>query len=383
MKTTPILIVGAGPAGLAIAGRLRQRGLPFAIIEQSREVGHAWHHHYERVHLHTVKSHSHLPHRPFPEHYPQYVSRQQLVDYLEDYARHFDIQPLFGHRLSEVERAEGQWQAHCTNGQVFQTPHLVFATGINRVPNLPFFEGQEDFAGAILHSRDYRNPAPFLGQTVLVVGMGNTGAEIALDLSEAGVSTLLSVRSSVNIVPRDFLGRPTQATAFTLAKLPNSIGDWIGQRVQYLAFGNLRPYGLQPSTLPPARQLRETGKTPVIDIGTVAAIKAGKIKVVPQIKAFMPGGALFEDGSEHAFQSVILATGYRAQLEDFLPALKGGFDAEGLPKDCIGEGPQAGLYFLGFDNYQPGGILGVVYKDSARIATAIARRQEAYADDKV
>lgn len=383
MKTTPILIVGAGPAGLALAGRLRHRGLPFEIIEQSQEVGHAWHHHYERVHLHTVKSHSHLPHRPFPEHYPQYVSRQQLVDYLEDYARHFDIQPLFGHRLSEVERAEGQWQAHCTNGQVFQTPHLVFATGINRVPNLPFFEDQEDFAGAILHSRDYRNPAPFLGKTVLVVGMGNTGAEIALDLSDAGVSTLLSVRGPVNIVPRDFLGRPTQATAFTLAKLPNSIGDWIGQRVQYLAFGNLRPYGLQPSPLPPARQLRETGKTPVIDIGTVAAIKAGKIKVVPQIKAFMPEGALFEDGNEYAFQSVILATGYSAQLEDFLPALKGGFDAEGLPKDCIGKGPRAGLYFLGFDNYQPGGILGVVYRDSARIATAIARRQEAYADDEV
>lgn len=374
MKTTPILIVGAGPAGLAIAGRLRHRGLEFEMIEQSTEVGHAWHHHYERVHLHTVREHSHLPHLPFPEDYPQYVSRQQLVDYLENYARHFNIEPHFGHHLERVRKEAGQWVATCTNGAVFKAGHVVIATGVNRVPNRPHFDDQEDFTGRMLHSCDYRNAEPFKGATVLVVGMGNTGAEIALDLSEAGVTTLLSVRGPVNIVPRDFLGRPTQKTAFALARLPIPIGDWIGKQVQGLAFGDLRPYGLKPASMPPARQLRETGKTPVIDVGTVDAIKAGKIKVVPELKAFTPVGGLFEDGNEYSFTTVILATGYRARLEDFLPHNAGQFNADHLPASCIGEDAWEGLYFLGFDNYQPGGILGVVFRDSARIAEALQAR---------
>lgn len=371
MKSTPILIVGAGPAGLAIAGRLRHLGLELEIIEQSDEVGHAWHHHYERVHLHTVKEYSHLPHLPFPEDYPQYVSRQQLVDYLENYAAHFNIRPHFGYRLERVAREGETWIATCANGVIFKARQIIFATGVNRVPFRPHFNDQEDFSGRILHSRDYRNPKPFSDETVLVVGMGNTGAEIALDLSEAGVPTLLSVRGPVNIVPRDFLGRPTQKTAFALAKLPRPVGDWIGQQVQWLAFGDLKPYGLKPSTLPPARQLRETGKTPVIDVGTVAAIKAGRIKVLPELKAFTPDGAIFEDGSEQRFSTVILATGYHARLEAFLPQSEVLFNADHLPKSCIGEGPHKGLYFLGFDNYQPGGILGVVYRDSERIANAI------------
>jgi cation diffusion facilitator CzcD-associated flavoprotein CzcO len=204
--------------------------------------------------------------------------------------------------------------------------------------------------------------------------MGNTGAEIALDLSEAGVTTLLSVRGPVNIVPRDFLGRPTQKTAFALARLPIPIGDWIGKQVQGLAFGDLRPYGLKPSALPPARQLRETGKTPVIDVGTVDAIKAGKIKVVPELKAFTPVGGLFEDGNEYSFTTVVLATGYRARLEDFLPHSEGQFNADHLPATCIGEDTWEGLYFLGFDNYQPAGILGVVFRDSARNAEALQDR---------
>ncbi|MBV6652958.1 MAG: NAD(P)/FAD-dependent oxidoreductase [Mameliella sp.] len=371
MRTTPILIIGAGPAGLAIAGRLRKRGLEFTMIEQSDEVGHAWHHHYDRVHLHTVKAFSHLPYRPFPDHYPLYVSRQQLVDYMEEYASHFNIQPLFGHSLERVTREEGHWVASCSNGVVFEAGQVVFATGVNRIPNIPHFENQEDFSGQIIHSRAYKNAVPFQGETVLVMGMGNTGAEIALDLSEAGVKTLISVRGTVNIVPRDFLGRPTQKTALALAKLPTGIGDWIGKQVQSLAFGDLRPFGLKRSALPPARQLRETGKTPVIDIGTVDAIKAGKIKVVPELKAFTPDGAIFEDGSEHHFTSVVLATGYYARLEAFLPQSESLFNEDLLPKSCIGQGPHHGLYFLGFDNYQPGGILGVVYRDSEHIADAI------------
>lgn len=370
------IIIGAGPAGLAMAGRLRQLGLPFELLEKSDAVGPLWRQHYDRLCLHTVKEHSHLPGLPFPADYPRYVSRQQLVDYFEAYAQAFDIRPNFRQEVRAIEKEGGHWVVHTVAGPAFRAAEVVIATGVNRMPLRPSLPGEDAFEGQILHSREYKNAKAFGGQRVLVVGMGNTGAEIALDLSESGIATAISVRGPVNIVPRDFLGRPTQKTAFALAKLPFWLGDWIGARVQRLAFGDLSPYGLVPPAMPPARQLRVTGKTPVIDLGTVQQIKAGRIKVHPQIESLAARSIRFADGQEAAFDAIILATGYRAQLEDFLPPAEGFFNADGLPVDCIGSGPYEGLYFLGFDNYQPGGILGVIYKDSQRIADVLKRRNQ-------
>ncbi len=380
MQKTEVLIIGAGPAGLAAAGCLRRQGIPFEILEQSQHAGNSWRQHYDRLRLHTVNQHSHLPHLPFPDHYPQYVSRQMLVDYFEEYMQRFDIRPHFGEKVESLEKENGYWTARTASGKTFAAPHIVIATGLNRVPNRPKFKDEEVFEGEIIHSRQYRNPKPFQDKRVMVVGLGNTGAEIALDLSEHGIKTYLSVRGPVNIVPRDFLGNPTQKSAFLLAKFPNWLGDWIGAQVQKIAFGDLTPYGLQTSDVPPARQLRETGKTPVIDIGTVGQIKAGHIKVKPPIRRFLSSGVELENGDQVELDAVILATGYRARVKDFLPYTDRLLDQYGVPKSCIGEGKYEGLYFLGFDNYKPGGGLGVIHEDSKPIVAHIAARSEVFKD---
>lgn len=373
MKEVNTLIIGAGPAGLAVAGRMRKQGLDFEIVEKTDKIAWSWHNHYDRLCLHTVKQLSHLPHLPFPEQYPLYVPREDLVHYFEDYARHFNIQPHFNEEVSNIERVdEMNWKVETASGKAFQAQNVVIATGVNRVPHSPQWKGQDQFEGEIIHSRVYKNTDPFKGKKVLVIGMGNTGAEIALDLAENNIESYISVRSPITIIPRDVFGRPAQLTAKKLAKIPFGLGDWLGSQIRKLVFGNLSKYGLPMSRVHPAVQLRKTGKTPVVDLGTTDMIKAGKIKVIGDIKQFTPNGVELADGSQQSFDSVILATGYRAQVEDFIKHTEGLLDKYNVPKHAIGEGSYEGLHFVGFDNYKLGGILGTIFTDSETVVNAIA-----------
>lgn len=372
-KTTPVLIIGAGPAGLAVAGRLRKLNIPFEIVERTDKIAWSWQNHYDRLCLHTVKQFSALPHLPFPEDYPLYVPRLDLVRYYENYASHFDIRPHFNTEVSQVAKnSAGEWMVSTQEGPTFEAQQVVVATGVNRVPYQPTWPGQEDFQGTITHSRHYKNPNPFKGGKVLIVGMGNTGAELALDLSEQGVATWISVRSPLNVVPRDVNGRPVQVTSRKLAKIPFGIGDWLGSMIRKFIIGDLSKYGIPMSKMHPAKQLRETGKTPVIDLGTVAHIKAGKIKILPDIKGFYEEGVTTKDGKNHAFDHVIVCTGYRAKVEDFIENAAPLLDKYQVPKaPVIEETEYQGLNFVGFDNYKLGGILGTIYNDSEVVANRI------------
>lgn len=331
-----------------------------------------WHLHYDRLCLHTVKQLSHLPHMPFPEGYPTYVTREQLCQYFEDYARSFEINPLFDSEVSSVLKTDDNlWLVETTDGRKWHTQHAIVCIGINRVPNEPTWPGMDTYRGNVIHSRWYKNSEPYTNRQVLVVGMGNTGAEIALDLAENGVAVDLSVRSAVNIVPRDINGRPTQLTARQLAKLPFGLGDWLGTQIRKLIIGDLRKYGLQTKSISPMVQLRETGVTPVIDLGTVAQIKKGNIKIKADIDHFMTDRVHFKDGAEQRYDDVILATGYRAMLTDVIPGIESILDKYQIPRMPCPQGQFRGLHFIGYDNYKLGGILGTIYTDSESVCNQI------------
>ncbi len=365
------LIIGAGPAGLAVAGRMRKQGIPFEVIEQSDVIASSWHQHYDRLCLHTVKQLSNLPHLDFPDHYPLYVTRAQVLEYMQDYAKHFEIQPRFNQTVEFISKNEdGTWTVK-TQDKNYTAKHVIIATGMNRVLNFPTFEGQENFKGTIEHSRFYKNALPHKGKKVLVIGMGNSGAEIALDLCENGAETYLSVRGPISLVPRDLNGRPVQLTALTLAKIPFGLGDKLGNTIRKIYFGNIRKYGLDPIPVPPVIHLRDTGKTPVIDIGTMKAIKEGKIKIKGGIQHFSAHKVHFKDGTEQAIDHIVMATGYRAKIEDFLERGTEVLDDYGLPCPPTGTGFHKGIYFNGFDNYKLGGALGTIFNDSATIVEDI------------
>jgi cation diffusion facilitator CzcD-associated flavoprotein CzcO len=207
-----------------------------------------------------------------------------------------------------------------------------------------------------------------------VVGIGNTGAEIALDLVEHSVPTALSVRSPVNIVRRDVLGRPTQLTAIMLSRLPEAWGDAVARLFRDLTVGDLGRWGLRTSRTSPLHDLRRFGRTPVIDIGTVARIKAGDIRIRPDIETLTPAGARFVDGSEQAFDAVILATGYSAGLQRLFPQSELPLDERGLPASVIAGGALDGVYFVGFDLRQPGGLLRTIGMQAQAAADDIVAR---------
>lgn len=371
--TSDIVIIGAGPAGLAMAGRLKQSGIDSTILEQSSAVGHSWRHHYDRLHLHTIKQYSHLPHFPLPENWPEYISKDQLVEHLEAYMNHFDLAVNFNQDVINIVHKDGLWQMTTRSGENYRAAKVVVTTGYNRVPVIPSWPGQEHFSGSLIHSRDYRNAEPYTGRKVLVIGMGNTGAEIALDLSEHGAQPCISVRGPVNIVPRDFHGRPTQKTAMMLRKLPTWLGDRVGVLLRRIAVGDLSAWGIETPVEPPTAQLRKYGKTPVIDLGTVDKIKKGEVKVIGDVASFYEHGVRLTSGEQWPFDDVILATGYKAALPEFVDIDDQYFDHRGAPRSAWYD-VYPGLYFVGF-NTSFSGILNAIYEESQMVLEDILKDQ--------
>ena len=224
---------------------LKQRRVDFIIVEKEHQVGSSWRRHYERLHLHTIKSRSSLPFRSFDRNYPRYVPRALVVRYLEEYAASFDLKPHFGENVHAVRKQGNEWLIESTS-KAFSAPNLVVASGLNAEPVTPHYPGAEKFRGHILLGGAYVNATPFKGQRVLVVGMGNTGAEIALDLCEHGAETTISIRGGVHIVPRDLFGLPIQVVA-TVATyfLPLKINDALFPVILDFALGNLAKHGIK------------------------------------------------------------------------------------------------------------------------------------------
>jgi len=345
------VVVGAGPAGLATAVCLKRRGIEPTVLEAAPSAGSSWRSHYRRLHLHTVKEHSSLPGLPFPDGAPQYPSRADVVSYLDAYAARFDIVPRTAEPVRRISLADGVLTVESERG-AYRARTVVVATGLSRVPNPERLASQETFEGPVIRAGLYQDGAPFAGQRVLVVGGGNTGAEIALDLSEHGATPTLCVRTPVNIVPRDFFGIPAQVTSLRMQSLPLVMRDRIGRWASWLTFGDLSRYGLPRPALGPVSSILLRGRIPIIDIGTVDAIKRGAIAVKPGVARCTARGAIFADGSEGDFDAIITATGYQPALADIVD-IPGVLDARGHPRSWKADEAQ-GLYFVGFDNVATG-----------------------------
>lgn len=368
MPRTEIVVVGAGAAGLGAAAMLGLRGHLPVVLEADDRVGGVWARRYDRLHLHTVRRFSGLPEHPLPKALPRYVSKDQYADYLAAYAAAFELDVRLGTRVERIRREDGGWLVG-TQREEFAAPVVVVATGKHNRKRLPAQPGMDDFAGRLVHSADYRSGAEFRGQRVLVVGIGNSGAEIATDLVEDGASFVaIAVRTTPPIAKRDIFGIPVQLFGIALEPFPSRPVDRIGGVVRRLGTGDLRPYGLGKAAWGPFVARRP----PVIDVGFLETLKRGAIAVRPELVRLTPDGAAFSDGSEEPFDAVVVATGFSTGLDELID-LPNVLDDRGAPRFGVEGNPAVpGLYFIGFKE-SPRGALYEANRDARRLGEAVSR----------
>ncbi|KAJ8626940.1 hypothetical protein MRB53_020247 [Persea americana] len=379
------VIVGAGPSGLAVAACLKEQGVPFVILERADCIASLWQRRtYNRLKLHLPKQFCQLPKLPFPEDFPEYPCKKQFIDYLESYAQHFEINPQFNECVQSAKYDEtcGLWRVKTcsTKGTVargagseveYICRWLVVATGENAECMVPDIEGLNEFGGKMLHACDYKSGEGFKGKRVLVVGCGNSGMEVSLDLCNHNAFPSMVVRRSVHVLPREIFGKSTFETAVFLMKLlPLWLVDKLLLILAWLVLGNTERYGLKRPSTGPMQQKNTEGKTPVLDIGALEKIKSGAIKVVPGIKRFSHDRVELVDGENLYVDSVILATGYRSNVPSWLQEsdffTKNGFPKQPFPNGWKGK---AGVYAVGFTRR---GLSGASV-DAMRIANDIGQ----------
>lgn len=369
---TNTLIIGAGAAGLATAACLRRHRIPSLIVEKGKNIGASWMQRYERLHLHTHSLFSSLPYLSFPRSFPRYPSRLQFAEYLAAYADAFQIRPRFEEQVLSTSQHDGYWLTETSKG-AYLASNVVIATGYSNKPHLPTWPGQETFPGDMLHSSRYINGAPYKGKRVLVVGFGNSAGEIAIDLHEHGASVGMAVRNAVNIVPRDLFGLSTHMISVMLSRLPTEVADALSGNLRKLVVGDLTGYGLQKAALGPMTMIKRENRVPLLDVGTINLIKAGDIKIYPGIERFDGSRLTFTDGTQAAFDAVILGTGFTTNLGTLLPELEQVTDGAGRIPAGGRESALPGLYFCGLHN-APAGLLRQIGIEARRIARSVKKK---------
>lgn len=351
----PIVVVGAGPAGLATAARLRARGAEVILLDREAAVGSNWRRRYDGLRLNTVRWLSHLPGRRIPGRMGRWVGRDDFVEYLETYAAH--------HRLTlepnvEVLRIDPgkRWRLYTTRGEL-DAGAVVVATGAFDVPVMPSWPGLAQYRGDICHACEYRNPGPYVGRRVLVVGAGASGLEIAALLADGGAAEVrLAARSCQNLFTRQWHGIPLTPTP-SAQHLPTRAMDIMGAAT-HLLLGRDWPSPLPRPAAGLGTALRRDGQEPVVADGVVEALREGRILLHSAVLDLGEHDVLLADGSTLRPDAIIVATGYTNGLGKLVGHL-GVLSDKGLPAAGGGQAIAAlpGMVFVGFEPTVTGRLL--------------------------
>lgn len=319
-------IIGAGSSGLVAAKTLKQAGVAYHCFEMGSDIGGNWRYNndngrsaaYRTLHIDTSKERMAFSDFPMPSHFPNYPHHSQVLEYFEAYANHFNLRPgiTFRTRVDRVTPApNGGYRVDTTNidtGKSHSETYraVIVCNGHHWNPKLPDFPGE--FSGTCIHSRSYREPLPFANQNVLVVGIGNSGVDLACDVSHVANQVYLSSRRGAHIIPRYILGRPTDkwVTAGN-TRLPFPVQRFLYRILLYLGVGNQENYGV------PRPRHPLLSEHPTMSSELLGAAARGDVIMKPNVERLLDDRVRFVDGSEEAVDSIIYATGYQITFPFF------------------------------------------------------------------
>src|SRR6478672_6151541 len=380
-----VCIIGAGSSGLTACQVLQSRGVEFDCFEKGSTVGGNWRYEndngqssaYRSLHINSSREAMAYKALPMPAHYPDYPNHFQVAAYFDEFVRRFGLAEriTFRTEVLAVEPAEGEWEVTVRDAageeRTDRYRAVLVANGHHWNPRWPepAFAGAEEFAGEQLHAHHYREADVLTGKRVLVLGIGNSAVDIAVESSRIGERTFLAMRRGAWVLPKYLGGKPIDASQPALAtRLPLSVQRFFMARLLDVAVGDMTSYGLPE----PDHKLLEAH--PTVSSELLPRLGAGDISVKPNIERFAGGNTVrFADGSEEEIDLVVYCTGYRISFPFLDPAILSIEDnrLELYRRVVSVENP--GLYFIGF--IQPlGPIMPLAEAQSEWIADLLLGR---------
>ncbi len=371
-RQLPVCVIGAGVSGLVSVKQLRDRGLDVVGFEIGSDIGGIWRYDndngrspaYASLHIDTSKERFAYADLPMPRKWPTYLHHTQVLEYLESYAARFDLEEWFRfrHEVTSVVPEDGAWRVEVTDldtgesvSELFRS--VVVASGHHWHPHMPDHSGP--FSGEIMHARSYRTPDRFIGKHVVVVGLGNTGADIACELSWHAASVTISTRSGAHILPRYVMGRPLDALSTRASsRLPLGVQRAIYGALLRMVRGSQEAHGVPTPDAPLLSQ------HPTVSQDLLGLVKDGQIAVEGDVSRFADTEVVFVDGTSVSADVVIYATGYDITfpfLPDSVFAVR---DNQVDLYNMVVPVDVPGLYFVGL--IQPVGAMPPLAEQQAR-----------------
>jgi hypothetical protein len=316
-----VCIIGAGSSGIAAAQVMHARGIPFDCFEKGSHVGGNWKYGndngasaaYRSLHINTSRSQMQYASYPMPSSLPDYPSHWQIADYFDSFVDHFGLRSLitFNTEVTSVVPAEGGWDV-TAGGSVRHYDAVLVANGHHWDPRWPSFPGS--FDGTVMHAHDYREPSIFEGKRVLVLGIGNSACDIAVESSRTADTTFLAMRRGAHILPKYLRGKPTdEASGGLFSRLPLPVQRRFFLPALKLAVGDPTDYGL------PAPDHKLLCSHPTISSDLLPRLGHGDITVKPNIDRYDGRSVVFVDGSREEIDLVVYCTGYRISFPFLSP----------------------------------------------------------------
>jgi dimethylaniline monooxygenase (N-oxide forming) len=378
-------VIGAGSSGVVACQVLNSRGIPFDCFEKGSHIGGNWRYEndngmssaYRSLHINTSRRVMAFKSLPMPDHFPDYPDHFQMAAYFDEYADHFGLREKISFRTEvvAVEPVEGEWEVTVapTDGERETRRYraVVVANGHHWDPRWPepTFAGADDFAGEQIHAHHYREPDILPGKRVLVLGLGNSATDIAVESSRIADATFLAARRGAYVLPKYMNGKPIdEVSTPVVSMLPIAVQRFFSMRMLGVAAGDMTAYGLPK----PDHKLFEAH--PTVSSELLPRLGHGDIKVKPNIDRFSGGRAVrFVDGSEEEVDLVVYCTGYKMTFPFFRPEVLAAPDNRLPLYRRVASVERPGLYFVGF--IQPlGPIMPLAEAQSEWVADLLSGR---------